>query len=532
MAQPSGKQFSSLRQFLWPVHGFEMKKLIPMLLIFFFISLNYNVLRTMKDALVVTAKGSGAEVIPFIKVWVMFPMAIVLTFLYTRLANRYSREMVFYAMMGVFLVYFFAFMTLLYPNEAFLHPHALSDRLQLILPEGFKGLIAMFRYWTFTSFYVMSELWGTMILFTLFWGFANQVTRVDEAKRFYGLFGIGANLSGVAAGLLAQLLIEFAPVIPLPFAPDVADRWLYLLIILVLSCGVISMALFRWMNLAVLTDPKYYEQKSAQEEKETKTRLSVRDSFAYVLRSRYLICIATIVIAYNIVINLTEVLWKHQVSELYPNPQDYTAYQYQITTIIGVIATVCAFLVSGNCIRRFGWTFTALLTPVILLITSLGFFYAFFAKAALADVTMAVFGMTPLALAVFFGSAQNCLSRAAKYTVFDATRELAYVPLSSDSKLKGKAAIDGVCSRLGKSGGSLVYQILLISCSTVVASAPYIAICLFLVIAAWIFATRSLGAEFHALTEGTEFAIAPPAKEQVIATEPLLATDPFLRLQG
>jgi AAA family ATP:ADP antiporter len=516
MAKP--KQFSSLRQFFWPVHGFEMKKLIPMLLIFFFISLNYNVLRTMKDALVVTAKGSGAEVIPFIKVWVMFPMAIVLTFIYTRLVNRFSREMVFYAMMGVFLVYFLAFVTLLYPNEALLHPHALADRLQVLLPEGFKGLVAMFRYWTFTSFYVMSELWGTMILFTLFWGFANQVTPVEEAKRFYGLFGIGANLSGVAAGVLAQLLIEYAPVIPLPFQAGVGDKWLYLLIILVLTCGVISMAVFRWMSCVVLTDPKYYEQKVAQEEKETKTRISVRDSFRYVMRSRYLICIAVIVVAYNMVINLTEVLWKHQVSELYPNPQDYTAYQYQITTIIGVIATLCAVLVSGNCIRRFGWTFTAMLTPGILLITSIGFFYTFFAKAALADVTMAVLGVTPLSLAVFFGSAQNCLSRAAKYTVFDATRELAYVPLSSDSKLKGKAAIDGVGSRLGKSGGSLIYQVLLISCSTVVASAPYIAICLFVTIIAWIIATRLLGQQFQARTEGSSAPVRSPSPDLILAS--------------
>lgn len=518
MAQSSAKQFGSLRQFLWPVHGFEMKKFVPMLLIFFFISLNYNVLRTMKDALVVTAKGSGAEVIPFIKVWMMLPMAIVLTWVYTRLANRYSRERVFYAMMGIFLVYFLAFMVVLYPNEAFLHPHALADKLQLTLPEGFKGLIAMFRYWTFTSFYVMSELWGTMLLFTLFWGFANQVTRVDEAKRFYGLFGIGANLSGVAAGLSAQYLIEYAPIIPLPFNTHVGDRWLYLLILLVLACGVISIALFRWMNVAVLSDPKYYDTHVAKADREDKPRLSVRDSFGYVLRSPYLICIATIVVGYNIVINLTEVLWKHQVSELYPNPQDYTAYQYQITTIIGVMATVSAFLVSGNCIRRFGWTFTAMLTPVILMITSIGFFYAFFAKAALADVIVAVLGMTPLSLAVFFGSAQNCLSRAAKYTVFDATRELAYVPLSSDCKLKGKAAIDGVCSRLGKSGGSLIYQILLISCSTVVASAPYIAICLFLVIGAWILATRALGRQFNELTHGVPASSAAQTGEPVMSS--------------
>lgn len=490
--------FSPLRQFFWPVHRFELKKLLPMLFIFFLISLDYNILRTMKDALVVTAKSSGAEVIPFIKVWVMFPGALLLTFIYTRVANRCSLERVFYVMIGIFLGYFFLFITVLYPYEAYLHPHQLADELQLYLPEGFKGLIALFRYWTFTSFYVMSELWGTTILFTLFWGFANQITRIEEAKRFYGLFGIGANFSGVAAGIVAQVLIDYAPVIPLPFVQDEASRWLYLLVLLVLACGLLSIAIFRWMHCSVLSDPRYYHEEKRIEQ-ETKTRLGIRDSFAFLLRSRYLLCIAVIVLAYNIVINFTEVLWKHQVKELYPNPQDYTAYQYQITTVIGVIATLTALLVSGNCIRRFGWTFTAMITPLILLVTSIAFFYTFFAKEMLTDITLSLLGITPLALTVFFGSAQNCLSRAAKYTVFDATRELAYVPLDQDSKLKGKAAIDGVCSRLGKSSGSLIYQFLLISCSTIGASAPYIAICLLVVIVGWIWATHLLGKQFNLL---------------------------------
>lgn len=500
MSVESSQPFSRMREIFWPVHRFELKKVIPMLLIFFFLYLNYNVLRTMKDTLVVTAKLSGAEVIPFIKVWVMFPMALVLTFLYTRFANWYSTEKVFYAMTGLFLGYFLLFITVLYPNEAYLHPHAFADRLDLLLPKGFKGLIAMMRYWTFTSFYVMSELWGTMVLFTLFWGFANQITRVDEAKRFYGLFGIGANISGIAAGILAQVLIEYAPSIPLGSIAQ-SDRWLYLLVGLVLVCGVIALGLFRWMHVHVLPDARYQGTVAETSEKKEKIRLGLRDSFRYLFKSRYLLCIAVIVIAYNVIINLTEVLWKHEVKALYPNPMDYSAYQYQVTTAIGVIATLSSFFVSGNAIRAFGWTFTALLTPVILLVTSVGFFYTFFMQESLGPWTLAAFGMEPLALVVFFGTLQNCCSRAAKYTVFDATRELAYVPLSRTCQRKGKAAIDGVCSRLGKSGGSLIYQILLVSFSNIIASAPYIALCLFATLVIWIVATRLLGIQFNALTQ-------------------------------
>ena len=478
-----------------------------MLLIFFLVYFDFNVLRNLKDTLVVTAKSSGAEVIPFIKVWLMFPGALLLTFLFTRLSNRLARETVFYVMVSLFLIYFFIFTFVLYPARDSLHPNEMADKLEILLPLGFKGMIAMFRNWTFTTFYVMSELWSNIILAMLFWGFANQVTRISEAKRFYGLFGIGANISGVAAG---QASVYFCSN---TFNPNFLgeDAWhqsLIMLVSLVLVTGVIAMVLFRWLHKEVLSDPFYCDPVAARPEGEAAPRLSMRDSFSCLIRSKYLSSIALIVIAYNLVINLVEVVWKHQVHELYPTPGDYNWYMNQVTTVTGVLATLTSLLVSGNAVRKFGWTVTAMLTPTILLITSIGFFGFFFLKPYLShDAIFPLLAATPLALVVFFGSAQNILSRAAKYTVFDATKEMAYVPLNSETKIKGKAVIDGVASRLGKSGGSVIHQSLLLTFATITASAPYVAGFLFATIAIWMSATRVLGTQFAELTQAAPKAI-------------------------
>lgn len=492
-------EFSGWRAFLWPVHNRELKKLIPMLLIFFLISFDYNVLRNLKDAIVVTAKSSGAEVIPFIKVWVMFPGALLLTFLFTRLSNRMTREKVFYVMISSFLLYFFIFTFILYPARDSLHPHSTADALQAYLPLGFKGLIAMFRNWTFTSFYVMSELWSNIILALLFWGFANQVTRIGEAKRFYCLFGIGANISGVAAGQASVYLCSqgFNP--NLPFGQDAWEQSLIMLTTLIILSGLVAISIFRWMHTRIIPNPIYCDPVEAKEEHE-ETKLSLRDSFSYLIRSKYLMSIALVVVAYNLVINLVEVVWKHQVKELYTNPADFNMYMNEITTITGIVATITSLFITGNAVRKYGWTFTAMLTPVILFITSLGFFGFFFGKAYLADGVLSLLGTTPLAIVVFFGSSQNILSRAAKYTVFDATKEMAFVPLSSECKIKGKAAIDGVCSRLGKSGGSVIHQTLLLTFATITASAPYVAGILLTTIVVWMGATRVLGKQFSTLT--------------------------------
>src|ERR1700722_9941802 len=100
------REFNRWRTYLWPIHRGELRKFLPMLLMFFLLTFDYNVLRTMKDSLVVTAQGSGAEVIPFIKVWAMFPMSIFMTYLFTRLSNRFKRDTVVYMMFSLFLSFF------------------------------------------------------------------------------------------------------------------------------------------------------------------------------------------------------------------------------------------------------------------------------------------------------------------------------------------------------------------------------------------------------------------------------------------
>lgn len=519
MAEPQSSaqvKWGPLRNFLWPVHREELKKLLPMLLIFFLISFNYNILRTMKDTLVVTARSSGAEVIPYIKVWMMFPSAVLMTFLYTRLSNRFSREKVFYYIISIFLVYFFFFTFYFFPNQDTLHPHALADRLQTYLPQGLSGFVAMYRNWTFTIFYVMCELWGNIVLFVLCWGFANQVTRLSEAKRFYGLFGFGANLSGIFAGLLSVHVWQMHYNPALPFGNEAWEQGMVILMTLVLISGVAVLISFRWLNQVVLKDPRFFDPNDIKGT-EKKKRLSLRENFSLLKNSNYLLSVTGVVLSYNIAINLIEVVWKDQIKQLYPNQADYSIFINQVSTIIGVIATLASILVSGNSLRRYGWTTTAMITPIIIGGTSIAFFSLYFMRDSLEASGFTLLGLSPLALIVFLGALQNILCRGAKYTVFDTTKEMAFVPLPEDEKIKSQAAIDGVCNRLGKSAGSLIQQTLLIFCSTLSASAPFIASILLGIVGLWAMAVKSLGIHFNALSGDATTHLTTKKNEEVIA---------------
>lgn len=481
----SDKEFGRLRAFFWPIYRHEVKKILPMLLMMFFICFNYSVLRNMKDAVVVTAKSSGAEAIPFIKVWVLLPMAILFTLIFAKLSNRFSQERVFYIIISFFLIFFALFTFGLYPHQDFLHPHQLADQLEKVLPAGFKGMIAMCRNWSFTLFYVISELWGSMVLTVLLWGLVNEVTKMTEARRFYSMLGVISSIAGISAGVGANLLTE----------NRTWEETLNVLTLVIILLGCLTMLVFAWMNKYVLNTASFQEIHRAGKPVEKKKRLSMRESFSYLSNSKYLICIAVIVVCYNLVINLVEIVWKDQLRQLYPLNKDYNHYMNTMTSMVGIFATLTSLFMS-QLISRFGWTRTALITPVIMLVTSAGFFAFMLFREDLSGPALKLFGTTPLAIAVFFGAAQVCMSKACKYSVFDSTKEMAFIPLGHECKLKGKMAIDGVGSRLGKSGGSLIHQGLLMFFATVSTSAPYVAFILMTVIIGWMMATRSLGKQF------------------------------------
>ena len=174
----------------------ERKKLGPLALMFFCILFNYTILRDTKDVLMVTAPQSGAEVIPFLKTYVNLPAAIVRSFgwavgrsdghhlslspslspspdshpptplfflcfsaslqafagVYAKMTDKMELKNVFYALVTPFLLFFAAFALFIYPNRAFMHPHALVDVLASHLPAGFAAPLAIVRNWSFAVF--------------------------------------------------------------------------------------------------------------------------------------------------------------------------------------------------------------------------------------------------------------------------------------------------------------------------------------------------------------------------------------------
>ncbi|RWW41450.1 hypothetical protein BHE74_00053068 [Ensete ventricosum] len=68
-------------------------------------------------------------------------------------------------------------------------------------------------------------------------------------------------------------------------------------------------------------------------------------------------------------------------------------------------------------------------------------------------------------------------------------------------KVKGKAAIDVVCNPLGKSGGALIQQFMILTFGSLANSTPYLGGILLVIVVAWLGAARSLDSQFSPLAK-------------------------------
>lgn len=441
----------------------------------------------MKDAFIVTAKGSGAEVIPILKGWVVLPFALGATLLYSKLSNLFRRSILFYGIILSFMAFVLLFGFFLYPNIDTLSPHSSADWLLEKVGQGNAHWISIYRNWIQSVFFVTAELWGTIVIFLLFWGFVNQICNFNEAKRCYNLF--------IAGGDLAQMFT--GPLVCYYTGKYLASEFniaLQSLCICILFFGCMIMGLHWILTRKILKDARLYQPQEPQS-MDQKTKLSLFESLKFIVRSSHLRCIAVIVVAYGLTMNLTEVTWKANLKLAYPETGAYQSFMATVSSSVGICSFIITLFFSGMIIRRLGWHFSAQIPPIVIGATSLIFLTLFLNQGWL--------GLSPLSMIVVFGAFQNVSTKVMKYAFFDATKEMSYIPLDQESKVKGKAAIDVVGSRLGKSGAAWI-QILLIQ---IAGTGSVLSITHFLIpligctVVFWILSVRQLSKEFQGVKE-------------------------------
>jgi len=212
--------------------------------------------------------------------------------------------------------------------------------------------------------------------------------------------------------------------------------------------------------------------------------------------------ITTLLVCYGIAINLVEGPWKASAAKIYKTPTEFAVFIGNYISYTGLF-TLLFVIIGSNIVRRIGWLTAAMITPVMVLTTGIIFFTTANGDKFLGIIIANFVLMDPIIFAVTIGAVQNVLSKSTKYTLFDSTKEMSYVPLDQELKTKGKAAADMLGTKLGKSLGALLQSLIFI----IIPTATYQSISIYLMVIfsviciIWIFAVKELGKEYNELTK-------------------------------
>ena len=133
------------------------------------------------------------------------PCATLFIVGYSKLSNIVSsKSALFYLTLLPFFIFYTVFAFVLYPNRDVIH----------FLPTGgingegvTNAAISLVRYWSFSLYFIISELWASAGIPLLFWTCANDVTTLSEASRFYPLFAVFGNLAPIISGRVMSAFV-------------------------------------------------------------------------------------------------------------------------------------------------------------------------------------------------------------------------------------------------------------------------------------------------------------------------------------
>lgn len=408
------------------------------------LNVNYTILRSARNALTVADLGGGAGSIPWFELCGTMPGAVLMTLALTYLLNRHPIRRVFFIVLITFVIFFLSFSLGIYPLLPLCKTKIANTAIAHFIPV-FSSMV----------FFVMAELWKIALLTVLFWGLVNHYVPVENAKRYYAPLMLGGSVGTILAG----------PIISFCTSDAISQNsWTHSLSILMGMLAVLSIitaCLFHFLWRLFESDFPATPLSRSSEEKKSEP-LSVWSSILICCRSKYLLLLAWVTIADYVAYALGEVVFLDILKQKFPDPREYCDFMGTLSFWNGLLTAVSALVITPYLLKRCRWVVASLVTPICLLVTEGAFFFAIWHPSL----------STQIELLVILGSLFFCLVRAAKYTLFDTSKEISFVLLPPLEKMQGKLVVDGMCARLGRGSGSFLTLMLIQICGSVIATAP------------------------------------------------------------
>ena len=396
----------------------------------------------------------------------------------------------------------------LYPGRAVVHSHsrmAIRSIEESFDSEGWAPrLVPMAGLVLFpvnTVQYIVAELWGTLSVSFLLWGYLNEITPKEAAKRYYGVLGLGAQAGPICSGKVLHVISGVCGRGDAAFLKTINYVTIAAEVFIAIFVGG-----YAFMQMYVMKLPQFRvkkeKEKTVKLSKQNKAKLGIAESVKYCLKSPYVLAMGGLVFAYGFVMVIAELSYKDVMKLAVQNDANaYSGMRGLESNYGALMALFLMLFVSHNVIRVFGWTFTASSTPILCTVT-VSTFYVW----CVCSRTYSVDPNDPKMfqpvdpgadIGMWLGLLFVVVTKAAKYALFDPAKELAFLPLTSEQRFKAKAAVDIVGAKFGKGGAALfnifVLNWILTKKSTVEEATQMIAFgAVILMVALWVCSTMYL----------------------------------------
>ncbi|AZL15093.1 Npt1/Npt2 family nucleotide transporter [Rickettsiales endosymbiont of Stachyamoeba lipophora] len=473
--------FTKFVTFFFPIHRNERKKFLLMTFLMFSILYIYSTLRAIRDSIIVPELGS--IYLTFIDLYFVGPISILFSILYAKLTNSVRREYIFYFIIGFYFIAINLFGFVFYPNIEYFH---MSDETINQISDqspNFKFFVVLIGKWCFTFWGVLVEMWMPITFILLFWQFANHVISSDQARRFYPTFGILGNFSHIFSGQVIKITSKSLSTI----------AFIHFNMFLMSGFMIAMVGMFYLVNRHVSV---IYHNKI---DMTSKLKLPIKESIKVILSSKYLLYVFTMIVGYGVINNILEIQWKSKLNQLYTDTNQYAHFMGNFSIMSGVTLIILS-IVSSNVVRRAKWRTAAKIPAFIALLACLTF-YPLNVFEEYISPTLTVYISSYLHLLCIVSTASILMMKCSKFTFFDNTREMVYIPLEPELKVKGKAVVDLLGSKFTIAGGSFL-QSSIIMLFPMINQKLYSGIlgCFSLVMAIlWLTAINKLNKEYNSL---------------------------------
>lgn len=445
--QNQNQSFSWLRKTFFPIHADEMQKVLPFAIMFCGIIFSYTLARQAKDWLILGVGGSN--IIPSAKIFVMIA-GVFFGYLHAKITSKNSHFKSFLLSFLPFLI-FFGLFPILYKMLHVVHMTPADITLMSTKMPYLRHFITILGNWVVSLYYIMAEMLGTFMLGATFWQLANFYSTRDEAKRFYPFYALIAQFGSFLAGSTFKYI---------GLIVDTTSRYYGVLLIsgFLLVAGGIVIGSAVYFFKVTLKNPKYTIDVSHEKKhNKKKPKVGFKESLQNLKNNPTFILVCLLTVWYGICATSMETFWKGKVKDLYGNGGEFMQFMgsyIQSTSIATLIINIFA----APLVRLLPWLIPAIVTPIVVLFAS---FFLFGTNISFIKVFLqGLLGLDPLYLCVMIGAGSLIFFKAAKYVLFDPTKEM-FIREQEESNAIQIKSLETSVSRLGKGGSAAIQSLIL-----------------------------------------------------------------------